>query len=181
MVNLGSIPSGSTNVGLYTWPTRRSCNLYIAQKDRVMFTRFAKCDLRPKILKKKHRRRSGGYVTEGYILRNAHSAPTISTLIFMDKMSATLWRWRCMWCMDERSATRATIVVLDCANVQLVVVLSSQELGSLRREQKRTQKTKKHVVQRSEHWNINPEVASSNLAVLPPFYILQEKVSLSDY
>ena len=41
-----------------------------------MFTRFAKCDLRPKILKKKHRRRSGGYVTEGYILRNLHSAPT---------------------------------------------------------------------------------------------------------
>ena len=86
-----------------------------------------------------------------------------------------------MWCMDERSTTRATIVVLDCANVQLVVVLSSQELGSLRREQKRTQKTKKHVAQRSEPWNVNPEVGGSNPSMLPPFYILQEKVSLSDY
>ena len=27
--------------------------MYIAQKVRVMFTRFAKCDLRPRILKKK--------------------------------------------------------------------------------------------------------------------------------
>lgn len=41
-----------------------------------MFTRFAKCDLRPRILKKKRRRQSGGYVAEGYILRNGHSAPT---------------------------------------------------------------------------------------------------------
>lgn len=39
-----------------------------------MFTRFAKCDLRPRILKKKAS--SGGCATEGYILRNGHSAPT---------------------------------------------------------------------------------------------------------
>lgn len=35
-----------------------------------MFTKFAKCDLKLEILKKKAKRLSGGYVTEGYILRN---------------------------------------------------------------------------------------------------------------
>lgn len=52
-----------------------------------MFTRFVKCDLRPKILEKKVERLSEGYVAKRYILRNGYVAPTTSTLIFMDKMS----------------------------------------------------------------------------------------------